>query len=86
MDRLLGRPSPPVDAVFAASDLMAAGALRALRAAGQRPRRRGRGRLRGLGGGPLRPPPPPPSASPSRLGRQATRLLLAVSASPPACT
>ena len=36
MDRLLGRPGPPVDAVFAASDLMAAGALRALRAAGRR--------------------------------------------------
>ena len=36
MDRLLERPGPPVDAVFAASDLMAAGALRALRAAGRR--------------------------------------------------
>jgi DNA-binding LacI/PurR family transcriptional regulator len=36
MDRLLGRPGPPVDAVFAASDLMAVGALRALRAAGRR--------------------------------------------------
>jgi DNA-binding LacI/PurR family transcriptional regulator len=36
MDRLLARPGPPVDAVFAASDLMAAGALRALRAAGLR--------------------------------------------------
>jgi DNA-binding LacI/PurR family transcriptional regulator len=36
MDRLLGRPGPPVDAVFAASDLMAAGALRALHAAGRR--------------------------------------------------
>jgi DNA-binding LacI/PurR family transcriptional regulator len=36
MDRLLARPGPPVDAVFAASDLMAAGALRALRAAGRR--------------------------------------------------
>jgi DNA-binding LacI/PurR family transcriptional regulator len=34
--RLLARPGPPVDAVFAASDLMAAGALRALRAAGRR--------------------------------------------------
>jgi DNA-binding LacI/PurR family transcriptional regulator len=34
--RLLGRPGPPVDAIFAASDLMAAGALRALRAAGRR--------------------------------------------------
>jgi DNA-binding LacI/PurR family transcriptional regulator len=36
MGRLLQRPGPPVDAVFAASDLMAAGALRALRAAGRR--------------------------------------------------
>jgi DNA-binding LacI/PurR family transcriptional regulator len=36
MDRLLARPGDPVDAVFAASDLMAAGALRALRAAGRR--------------------------------------------------
>jgi DNA-binding LacI/PurR family transcriptional regulator len=34
--RLLRRPGRPVDAVFAASDLMAAGALRALRAAGRR--------------------------------------------------
>ena len=34
--RLLERPGPPVDAVFAASDLMAAGALRALRTAGRR--------------------------------------------------
>ena len=36
MSRLLERPGDPVDAVFAASDLMAAGALRALRAAGRR--------------------------------------------------
>jgi DNA-binding LacI/PurR family transcriptional regulator len=36
MGRLLARPGDPVDAVFAASDLMAAGALRALRAAGRR--------------------------------------------------
>jgi DNA-binding LacI/PurR family transcriptional regulator len=36
MERLLARPGRPVDAVFAASDLMAAGALRALRAAGRR--------------------------------------------------
>jgi len=36
MARLLARPGPPVDAVFAASDLMAAGALRALRAASRR--------------------------------------------------
>jgi DNA-binding LacI/PurR family transcriptional regulator len=36
MGRLLARPGPPVDAVFAASDLMAAGALRALRVAGRR--------------------------------------------------
>jgi DNA-binding LacI/PurR family transcriptional regulator len=36
MARLLARPGPPVDAVFAASDLMAAGALRGLRAAGRR--------------------------------------------------
>jgi DNA-binding LacI/PurR family transcriptional regulator len=36
MARLLARPGSPVDAVFAASDLMAAGALRALRAAGRR--------------------------------------------------
>jgi DNA-binding LacI/PurR family transcriptional regulator len=36
MGRLLARPGRPVDAVFAASDLMAAGALRALRAAGRR--------------------------------------------------
>jgi DNA-binding LacI/PurR family transcriptional regulator len=36
MARLLARPGRPVDAVFAASDLMAAGALRALRAAGRR--------------------------------------------------
>ena len=36
MARLLTRPGDPVDAVFAASDLMAAGALRALRAAGRR--------------------------------------------------
>ena len=36
MVRLLERPGSPVDAVFAASDLMAAGALRALRAAGRR--------------------------------------------------
>ena len=36
MGRLLQRPARPVDAVFAASDLMAAGALRALRAAGRR--------------------------------------------------
>jgi DNA-binding LacI/PurR family transcriptional regulator len=36
MGRLLQRPGRPVDAVFAASDLMAAGALRALRAAGRR--------------------------------------------------
>ena len=36
MGRLLERPGDPVDAVFAASDLMAAGALRALRAAGRR--------------------------------------------------
>ena len=36
MARLLARPGPPIDAVFAASDLMAAGALRALRAAGRR--------------------------------------------------
>jgi DNA-binding LacI/PurR family transcriptional regulator len=34
--RLLERPGPPVEAIFAASDLMAAGALRALRAAGRR--------------------------------------------------
>jgi DNA-binding LacI/PurR family transcriptional regulator len=34
--RLLERPGRPVDAIFAASDLMAAGALRALRAAGRR--------------------------------------------------
>jgi DNA-binding LacI/PurR family transcriptional regulator len=37
MGRLLQRPGRPVDAVFAASDLMAAGALRALRAAGRSP-------------------------------------------------
>lgn len=36
MGRLLARPGRPVDAVFAASDLMAAGALLALRAAGRR--------------------------------------------------
>jgi DNA-binding LacI/PurR family transcriptional regulator len=36
MARLLTRPGRPVDAVFAASDLMAAGALRALRTAGRR--------------------------------------------------
>ena len=36
MTRLLARPGRPVDAVFAVSDLMAAGALRALRAAGRR--------------------------------------------------
>jgi DNA-binding LacI/PurR family transcriptional regulator len=36
MERLLGRPGRPVDAVFAASDLMAVGALRVLRAAGRR--------------------------------------------------
>ena len=36
MGRLLERPGDPVDAVFAASDLMAAGALRALRAASRR--------------------------------------------------
>jgi DNA-binding LacI/PurR family transcriptional regulator len=36
MERLLARPGRPVDAVFAASDLMAAGALRALRTAGRR--------------------------------------------------
>jgi DNA-binding LacI/PurR family transcriptional regulator len=36
MARLLERPGEPVDAVFAASDLMAAGALRALRGAGRR--------------------------------------------------
>jgi DNA-binding LacI/PurR family transcriptional regulator len=36
MGRLLERPGDPVDAVFAASDLMAAGALRALRVAGRR--------------------------------------------------
>jgi DNA-binding LacI/PurR family transcriptional regulator len=36
MGRLLERPGRPVDAVFAASDLMAAGALRTLRAAGRR--------------------------------------------------
>jgi DNA-binding LacI/PurR family transcriptional regulator len=36
MARLLARPGRPVDAVFAASDLMAAGALRALRAGGRR--------------------------------------------------
>jgi DNA-binding LacI/PurR family transcriptional regulator len=36
MARLLARPGDPVDAVFAASDLMAAGALRTLRAAGRR--------------------------------------------------
>jgi DNA-binding LacI/PurR family transcriptional regulator len=36
MARLLERPGSPVDAVFAASDLMAAGALRALRTAGRR--------------------------------------------------
>jgi DNA-binding LacI/PurR family transcriptional regulator len=36
MARLLARPGRPVDAVFAASDLMAAGALRALRDAGRR--------------------------------------------------
>jgi DNA-binding LacI/PurR family transcriptional regulator len=36
MARLLARPAPPIDAVFAASDLMAAGALRALRAVGRR--------------------------------------------------
>jgi DNA-binding LacI/PurR family transcriptional regulator len=36
MGRLLERPGDPVDAVFAASDLMAAGALRALRAADRR--------------------------------------------------
>jgi DNA-binding LacI/PurR family transcriptional regulator len=34
--RLLARPGPPVDAIFAASDLMAAGALGALGAAGRR--------------------------------------------------
>jgi DNA-binding LacI/PurR family transcriptional regulator len=36
MVRLLERPGSPVDAVFAASDLMAAGALRALRTAARR--------------------------------------------------
>jgi DNA-binding LacI/PurR family transcriptional regulator len=36
MARLLECPGSPVDAVFAASDLMAAGALRALRTAGRR--------------------------------------------------
>jgi DNA-binding LacI/PurR family transcriptional regulator len=36
MGRLLERPGRPVDAVFAASDLMAAGTLRTLRAAGRR--------------------------------------------------
>jgi DNA-binding LacI/PurR family transcriptional regulator len=36
MARLLERPGSPVDAVFAASDMMAAGALRALRTAGRR--------------------------------------------------
>jgi len=36
MARLLERPGSPVDAVFAASDMMAAGALRALRTASRR--------------------------------------------------
>ncbi len=45
-DRLLAR-APDIDALFAASDLMAFGALEALRAAGRRgARRRRRGRLR----------------------------------------
>jgi transcriptional regulator with XRE-family HTH domain len=56
MNELLER-NPDLDAVFVAPDLMAAGALAALRRAGRRvPRGRGRGRLRRLPRGRLQRP------------------------------
>ena len=56
MTELLER-APDLDAVFVASDLMAAGALTTLRAAGRAvPGRRGGGRVRRLLGGHLHPP------------------------------
>jgi DNA-binding LacI/PurR family transcriptional regulator len=79
MDRLLGRPGRPVDAVFAASDLMAAGALRALRAAG----RQVPDDVAVVGfedsaiAGYAQPPLTTVRQPIEEMGRQATRLLLA---------
>src|SRR5215213_6871754 len=77
--RLLERPGPPVGAIFAASDLMAAGALRALRAAGRRVP--GDVAVVGFEDSAVARYAQPPLTSVRQpieeLGRQATRLLLA---------
>jgi DNA-binding LacI/PurR family transcriptional regulator len=82
MERLLARPGPPVDAVFAASDLMAAGALRALRAAGRRVPEDVA--VVGFEDSPVARYTQPPLTTVRQpiedMGRQATRLLLAEAA------
>ena len=77
--RLLARPGPPVDAVFAASDLMAAGALRALRAAGRRvPEQVAVVGFEDSAVARYAQPPLTTVRQPiEEMGRQATRLLLA---------
>ena len=79
MARLLARPGDPVDAVFAASDLMAAGALRALRAAGRRvPQDVAVVGFEDSAMARYAQPPLTTVRQPiEELGRQATRLLLA---------
>ena len=79
MARLLARPGDPVDAVFAASDLMAAGALRALRAAGRRvPEDVAVVGFEDSAMARFAQPPLTTVRQPiEELGRQATRLLLA---------
>ena len=79
MGRLLERPRRPVDAVFAASDLMAAGALGTLRAAGRRVP--DDVAVVGFEDSPVARYAQPPLTTVRQpieeMGRQATRLLLA---------
>ncbi|HET8788342.1 MAG TPA: LacI family DNA-binding transcriptional regulator [Actinomycetes bacterium] len=85
MGRLLARPGRPVDAVFAASDLMAAGALRALRAAGRRvPEDVAVVGFEDSAMARYAQPPLTTVRQPiEEMGRQATRLLLARAAGEP---
>ena len=85
MGRLLARPGDPVDAVFAASDLMAAGALRALRAAGRRvPEDVAVVGFEDSAVARYAQPPLTTVRQPiEEMGRQATRLLLARAAGEP---